>query len=419
MSALSKLIGEKVLSGGASETKTSVFEGSGKVLGLYFSAHWCPPCRAFTPQLAQWYRRVKKSGNGEKFDIVFLSSDRDEAQFREYFEEMPWHALPYEDRERKNSASRKFKVSGIPTLVFLNAENGSVITVDGRTVVMDDADGNEFPWTPKPVLELLSGELKAPEKGSTTWDDVHKNVDYIGIYFSAHWCGPCRTFTPQLVETYKRVKDAGKNFEIIFCSSDREEEAFEEYYATMPWLALPFGDSRKKSLSRKFEVTGIPTLVILDKEGKLVTASGRAAISGDLEGKEYPWRRKLVDLLTGINAADINENTSIVWFTDGSKEGLASAEKAMEAVAVEYYKEKTNEDPTILFFYTNPKEEEHIAQSLRSFARIPDKIPVLVVLDIPQQKQYLSSADVIDEKAVREMVEGYKADSLEGMPLLK
>lgn len=102
MSSLSKLIGDKVISSRSEkETKTSCLEGVGKVVGLYFSAHWCPPCRAFTPQLVQWYHNVKKGSNGENFDIVFLSSDRDLAQFKEYFREMPWYAVPYEARDVK------------------------------------------------------------------------------------------------------------------------------------------------------------------------------------------------------------------------------------------------------------------------------------------------------------------------------
>ena len=102
MSSLSKLIGEIVISSRSEkETKTTSLEGSGKVVGFYFSAHWCPPCRAFTPQLVQWYHNVKKGTNGEKFDIVFLSSDKDLSEFKEYFREMPWFAVPYEAREVK------------------------------------------------------------------------------------------------------------------------------------------------------------------------------------------------------------------------------------------------------------------------------------------------------------------------------
>merc|ERR1712039_1127083 len=81
----------------------------GKVLGLYFSAHWCPPCRGFTPKLAEWYT----AGLKEKMEIIFVSSDRDEASFNEYFKDMPWLALPYEKREAKSELSEACGVQGI------------------------------------------------------------------------------------------------------------------------------------------------------------------------------------------------------------------------------------------------------------------------------------------------------------------
>lgn len=106
--ALSSLVGDKVIKTGAKEgeyvdVETSTFSKEGGVVGLYFSAHWCPPCRAFTPRLAEWYNKVKAGESGDKFQIIFLSSDRDEKSYAEYFAEMPWHAVAYDNRTTKVS----------------------------------------------------------------------------------------------------------------------------------------------------------------------------------------------------------------------------------------------------------------------------------------------------------------------------
>ena len=71
-------------------------------------------------------------------------------------------------------------------------------------------------------------------------------------------CGPCRVFTPKLVTFYKKMKDAGKQFEVIFLSSDRDNESFQGYLSEMPWYALPFDNKLKmKKLSRMFNVVGM------------------------------------------------------------------------------------------------------------------------------------------------------------------
>ena len=73
---------------------------TGKVIGFYFSAHWCPPCKAFTPILAEFYNNFKKGENGDKLEIIFVSSDKTDESFDEYFKEMPWLALPYKERAK-------------------------------------------------------------------------------------------------------------------------------------------------------------------------------------------------------------------------------------------------------------------------------------------------------------------------------
>ena len=50
-------------------------------------ANRCPPCRGFTPELAKYYTSHKDKFN---FETVFISSDREESAFDEYFGEMPW-----------------------------------------------------------------------------------------------------------------------------------------------------------------------------------------------------------------------------------------------------------------------------------------------------------------------------------------
>ena len=41
-----------------------------QVVGLYFSAHWCPPRHGFTPKLTEVYTVIK--GTGKSLEIVFV-----------------------------------------------------------------------------------------------------------------------------------------------------------------------------------------------------------------------------------------------------------------------------------------------------------------------------------------------------------
>ncbi|KAF5449891.1 hypothetical protein F2P56_030292 [Juglans regia] len=99
----------------------------------------------------------------------------------------------------------------------------------------------------------------------------------VGLYFSGSWCGPCCHFTPTLVEVYEELLPKG-DFEVVFISSDINDESFNGYFAKMPWLAVPFTDSEtQKRLKNLFKVRGIPHLVILDPNGKVLTNDGKSS----------------------------------------------------------------------------------------------------------------------------------------------
>ena len=49
-----------------------------------------------------WYKRFKSGPNGHLLNIVFVSSDFDDSEFREYCQDMPgWYALDFKDREKE------------------------------------------------------------------------------------------------------------------------------------------------------------------------------------------------------------------------------------------------------------------------------------------------------------------------------
>merc|ERR1719265_837810 len=84
-------------------------------------------------------------------EIIFVSSDKSEAECASYHKEMPWLVLPYENREAKQALSEAFDVPGIPFFVVINSD-GTTITTDGRSQVTRDPKGAEFPqfWYPQP-----------------------------------------------------------------------------------------------------------------------------------------------------------------------------------------------------------------------------------------------------------------------------
>lgn len=133
------MLGDELL-GKSGRVKTSeALSGKSNIM-LYFSAHWCPPCRGFTPVLAAKY---KESAQEKQIEVIFVSSDQDEAGFQDYFADMPWLALPFENRAAKQALSEKFGVRGIPMLVVLDGE-GNLITAEGRGKMLDYF-GGEMP----------------------------------------------------------------------------------------------------------------------------------------------------------------------------------------------------------------------------------------------------------------------------------
>ena len=65
-----------------------------KFLLLYFSAGWCPPCEQFTQTLKDFFHEVNI--DQKVIDIIYVSSDKTEAQFKDTYAKMPWNTFKWD-----------------------------------------------------------------------------------------------------------------------------------------------------------------------------------------------------------------------------------------------------------------------------------------------------------------------------------
>ena len=117
-----------------------------------------------------------------------------------------------------------------------------------------------------PLVETVQGR---------TLGELNPDADYYAIYYSAHWCGPCRAFTPQLSAFYKSNFEEGGKFDVLFVSSDRSEEDMQKYieWGDMQFPALNYGIKKSMDEIMKYKARSIPQLVLIDRKGTIISDS--------------------------------------------------------------------------------------------------------------------------------------------------
>ena len=149
---------------------------AGKVVAFYFGAQWCPPCCKLTTRLADMYGELAKNPatpfevrsapvamqslqnwNGKDHEIhvpltlgkfsdvsrqfahlqvVFISSDRDEASYNAYRAEMPWLAVPWDDLRFVADVLRSdFRVSKFPTVIIFSDKGARMPSSPSRSLL--------------------------------------------------------------------------------------------------------------------------------------------------------------------------------------------------------------------------------------------------------------------------------------------
>lgn len=136
------------------------------------------------------------------------------------------------------------------------------------------------------------GESLVTASGDPAKSGAIDDKKYVLYYYSASWCGPCKAFTPKLVDFYKK-NGGGENFEIVFVSADQNKRSMHKYMvdAEMPWLAIDY------NAIDNFEVAAaggpyIPSLMMYDEEGNLVAGAFNP------ETEEYTGPQNVLETLS-------------------------------------------------------------------------------------------------------------------------
>jgi thiol-disulfide isomerase/thioredoxin len=130
------------------------------------------------------------------------------------------------------------------------------------------------------------------------------------IDFWATWCGPCRAELPNVRKNYEAYHDRG--FEVIGVSLDQHREDLDKFMEKekLPWTIVTddswnkekdveTGDGEKLApgqLANYYGVFGIPTMILLGKDGRAITLNARGeALTHELEKAFGPVVAKAKD----------------------------------------------------------------------------------------------------------------------------
>lgn len=142
---------------------------------------------------------------------------------------------------------------------------GNELTLEGATV-----DGEPFDW------KTYRGKV-------------------VLVDFWATWCGPCIAEIPNVVKNYEKYHARG--FEVVGISLDQDRDELVAFLADrkLPWLTLfdPDADGQHP-MATYYGISAIPTVFLVDKEGKVVSLDARGSQLG----------RQLEKLLGGEQATE-------------------------------------------------------------------------------------------------------------------
>jgi peroxiredoxin len=109
-------------------------------------------------------------------------------------------------------------------------------------------------------------QFALPAKGGSQINLAQYKGQVVMLNFWASWCGPCRQEMPLLEDIYKKYNKLG--FTLIGVNVEPDSKAADDWLKQTP-VSFPVLYDKDSKVSRMYDVSGMPSTVIIDRKGNL------------------------------------------------------------------------------------------------------------------------------------------------------
>ncbi|MCF2875535.1 MULTISPECIES: TlpA family protein disulfide reductase [unclassified Tenacibaculum] len=124
--------------------------------------------------------------------------------------------------------------------------------------------------------------------GTTSLDDLKGKYVYIDMW--ATWCPPCKKEIPFLQKVEKQYHNKNIQFVSISVDSEKDYQTWKNMVADKNLSGIQLYAKKDKSFANAYRVNSIPRFILIDPQGKIVTANA-----------PRPSNPKLIELFTSLN----------------------------------------------------------------------------------------------------------------------
>ena len=116
-------------------------------------------------------------------------------------------------------------------------------------------------------------ELAGTKMDGSAFDLKELNGKVVLVDFWATWCGPCIREHPNIEKNYEKYHEKG--FEVVGISLDRDRARLEKFVEEKETKWIILHDKGANAATVTYGVVGIPSMFLIDRDGKVISTTAR------------------------------------------------------------------------------------------------------------------------------------------------